>query len=102
LLDAQGLDLYTRALSDSGHVHGVLSMMAAWRLKPLAARLHEIRQPVFMHIGAQDQTVPPALADQACRLLPQAQQHVQAGLGHLAHEQDPAGTSHFILGCCKG
>jgi hypothetical protein len=27
---------------------------------------------------------------------------VQAGLGHLAHEQDPAGTSHFILSCCKG
>jgi magnesium chelatase accessory protein len=101
-LDAQGLDLYTRVLSDSGHVHGVLSMMAAWRLKPLAARLHEVRNPVFMHIGAQDQTVPPALADQACRLLPQAQQHVQAGLGHLAHEQDPQGTAQYILRCCQG
>jgi magnesium chelatase accessory protein len=54
-----------------------------------------------MHIGAQDQTVPPTLADQACRLLPQAQQHVQAGLGHLAHEQDPAGTSQYILHCCQ-
>jgi magnesium chelatase accessory protein len=75
-------------------------MMAAWRLKPLATRLHELRNPVFMHIGAQYQTVPPALADQACRLLPQAQQHVQSGLGHLAHEQDPTGTSQFILGCC--
>lgn len=84
-------------LSDSGHVHGVLSMMAAWRLKPLAARLHEIRQPVFMAIGAHDQTVPPALADEACRLLPQAQQCRQPGLGHLAHEQDPAGTAQLIL-----
>lgn len=96
-LDAQGLDLYTRVLSDSGHVHGVLSMMAAWRLKPLAARLHTLRQPVFMHIGANDQTVPPALADEACQLLAQAQQTVQAGLGHLAHEQDPAGTAQHIL-----
>jgi magnesium chelatase accessory protein len=75
-------------------------MMAAWRLKPLAARLHEIRNPVFMLIGAQDQTVPPALADEACQRLPQARQHLQSGLGHLAHEQDPLGTAHDILRCC--
>jgi magnesium chelatase accessory protein len=99
-LDAQGLSLYTRVLSDSGHVHGVLSMMAAWRLKPLAARLHQIRNPVFMHISAQDQTVPPTLADQACRLMPQAQKWLQPGLGHLGHEEDPAGTVEHILRWC--
>lgn len=100
-LDAQGLDLYTRVLSDSGHVHGVLSMMAAWRIKPLAARLPQLRNPVFMAIGTQDQTVPPALADEACRLLPQAVQWRQAGLGHLAHEEDPVGTAQQILRWCQ-
>jgi magnesium chelatase accessory protein len=99
-LGVQGLDLYTRVLSDSGHVHGVLSMMAAWQLKPLAERLHVLRNPVFMLVGAEDQTVPPALADQACQLLPQAQQLRQAGLGHLAHEQDPQGTAAQILHWC--
>ena len=99
-LDAQGLDLYTRVLSDSGHVHGVLSMMAAWRIKPLAARLSQLHNPIFMAIGAQDQTVPPALADEACRLLPHAVQWRQAGLGHLAHEEDPAGTAQQILRWC--
>jgi magnesium chelatase accessory protein len=99
-LDAQGLDLYTRVLRDSGHVHGVLSMMAAWRLKPLAARLHELRNPVFMAIGANDQTVPPALADEACRRLRQAHKTIQAGLGHLAHEEDPSGTVQPILRWC--
>ena len=99
-LDAQGIALYTRVLSDSGHVHGVLSMMAAWRLKPLAARLQQLRNPVFMAIGEQDQTVPPALADEACRLLPQARQWRQAGLGHLAHEEDPVGTARQILRWC--
>lgn len=99
-LDAQGLALYARLLSDAGHVHGVLSMMAAWRLKPLAARLHQLRNPVFMAIGDQDQTVPPALADDACRLLPQAKKWVQTGLGHLAHEQDPIGTAAQILHWC--
>jgi len=99
-LDAQGLELYTRVLSHSGHVHGVLSMMAAWQLKPLAARLHEIRNPVCMLIGAQDQTVPPALAEAAHARLPQARMQVQTGLGHLAHEQDPQGTAQQILAWC--
>lgn len=99
-LDAQGIELYTRVLSDSGHVHGVLSMMAAWRLKPLAAQLHQLSNPVFMAIGTQDQTVPPVLADQACRLLPQARKWLQSGLGHLAHEEDPVGTAAHILRCC--
>lgn len=100
-LDAPGLALYSRVLSDAGHVHGVLSMMAAWRLKPLAERLHQLRQPVYMAIGDQDQTVPPALADQACHLLPQARAWVQNGLGHLAHEEDPIGTAAQILRWCK-
>ena len=99
-LDAQGVDLYTRVLSDSGHVHGVLSMMAAWRLKPLAERLHEIRNPVRLLIGAQDLTVPPALAHEACQRLPQALQHTQPGLGHLAHEQDPDSTVQHLLKWC--
>jgi magnesium chelatase accessory protein len=99
-LDAQGLDLYTRVLGDAGHVHGVLSMMAAWRIKPLGARLHLLHNPVYMAIGAQDQTVPPALADEACRLMPQARQWLQPGLGHLAHEEDPNGTAAQILHWC--
>jgi magnesium chelatase accessory protein len=99
-LDAQGVALYTRVLSDAGHVHGVLSMMAAWRLKPLAERLHQLRNPVFMGIGTQDQTVPPALAHEACQHLPQAQLWLQPGLGHLAHEEDPLGTAAQILRWC--
>lgn len=96
-LDAQGLDLYTRVLGHSGHVHGVLSMMAAWRLKPLATRLHDIRSPVFMAIGSQDQTVPPTMAHEASLRLPQAKLVMQTGLGHLAHEQDPVGTAQLMV-----
>jgi magnesium chelatase accessory protein len=96
-LDPLGVDLYTRVLSDSGHVHGVLSMMAAWQLKPLAIRLHEIRNPVFMAIGENDQTVPPRLADDVCLDWPQAYKTIQPGLGHLAHEEDPLGTAQLIL-----
>lgn len=96
-LDPLGTELYRRVLSDSGHVQGVLSMMAAWHLKPLTARLHEIRQPVFMAIGSNDQTVLPELAEEGCRHMPHAQIAMQNGLGHLAHEQDPEGTVQLIL-----
>lgn len=99
-LDTQGENLYTRVLSDSGHVHGVLSMMAAWQLKPLSGRLSQIKNPVFMAIGSNDKTIPPALADEACRVLPQAQKMTQTGLGHLAHEEDPEGTVQQILRWC--
>ena len=99
-LDTQGLDLYRRVLSDSGHVHGVLSMMAAWRLKPLAEQLHEIRNPLYLAIGTQDHMVPPAMAHEVCRLVPQAELTLQMGLGHLAHEQDPEGTAQQIVRWC--
>ncbi len=99
-LDAAGVDLYTRVLSDSGHVHGVLSMMADWRLAPLAEALPRIGNPVFMEIGAQDQAVPPALADEACLRMPQAHKQLREGLGHLAHEEDPAGSARQILQWC--
>jgi magnesium chelatase accessory protein len=95
-LDAQGIDLYSSVLRNSGHVHGVLSMMAAWRLKPLAARLQHLRNPVYMAIAGNDQTVSPSLADDACQRMPHAQKIIQQGLGHLAHEQDPMGTAQWI------
>lgn len=100
-LDAQGLDLYTRVLSDSGHAHGVLSMMAAWELKPLAARLNNIKNPVFMLVGDQDQTVPPALSIEAARRMPHSSTITQTGLGHLAHEQAPRQTVQHILRCAQ-
>ncbi|PIT79491.1 alpha/beta hydrolase [Limnohabitans sp. JirII-29] len=96
-LDVQGIELYRSVLRNSGHVHGVLSMMAAWQLKPLAARLHNIRNPVFMAIGSQDQTVPPTMAHEASLRLPQAKLVMQTALGHLAHEQDPVGTAQLVM-----
>lgn len=99
-LDAEGLDLYTRVLSDAGHLHGVLTMMAQWRLPPLSDALPRLRNPVFMDIGACDQAVPPQLAEEACRRMPQALVRLREGLGHLAHEEDPEGTARQILQWC--
>lgn len=96
-LDASGRALYRQVLSHTGHVHGVLSMMAAWDIRPLGQALHTLRNPVFLHIGLQDQTVPPAQADQALQRLPQARCVRLPGLGHLAHEEDPPGAAAQLM-----
>lgn len=96
-LDAQGLALYRQVLTHSGHVHGVLSMMAAWQIRPLAQTLHRLSGPVFLHIGAQDQTVPAQQSDETLQRLPQARRVIVPGRGHLAHEEDPAATAAQLL-----
>ena len=63
----------------------------------LERALPKIKGPVFMHLGANDRTLPAFLADQACALMPQAVKLSFAGLGHLAHEEAPARTSAQIL-----
>ena len=100
-LDAEGLALYQRVFSHSGHVHSVLNMMAAWQLDTLSKSLPQLQNKVSILVGMQDQTVPPSMAHEACKLMPQARVFEQHGLGHLAHEEDPAGTAHLILTHCE-
>jgi magnesium chelatase accessory protein len=100
-LDTEGLALYQSVFSHSGHVHSVLNMMAAWQLNALSSALSQIKNEVAILIGTQDQTVPPSMAHEACTLMPQARLYEQQGLGHLAHEEDPAGTAQTILKICE-
>jgi magnesium chelatase accessory protein len=104
LLDSTGSKLgdmaqsyYQRLLQSPAHVRGVLSMMTAWRLQALERALPQLKGPVFLHLGANDRTIPALQAEQACALMPQAVKHSFAGLGHLAHEEAPARTASQIL-----
>ena len=92
-LDAEGLALYRQVLTHTGHVHGVLSMMAAWQIRPLAQSLHRLSSPVYLHIGDNDLTVPPRQSDEALQYLAHARRVMAPGRGHLAHEEDPVGTA---------
>jgi magnesium chelatase accessory protein len=100
-LDAEGLALYQSVFSHSGHVHSVLNMMAAWQLNSLSSALSQIKNDVAILVGTQDQTVPPSMAHEACKLMPQAHLYEQPHLGHLAHEEDPAGTAQLIFKICE-
>jgi magnesium chelatase accessory protein len=95
-LDAAGIDLYYRLATDKGHVDATLSMMAQWSLDGLMARLGRIDVPVHLIAALGDKAVPPEVSRDAVRQLPQARLTELAGLGHLAHEEDPETIANLI------
>jgi magnesium chelatase accessory protein len=99
-IDAPGRALYQRLVSNPGHVAGALGMMANWDLDSLAGELAQLRTPLDLIVGLNDHTVPPAQADRVLARLPaalQAQCLRLKGLGHLAHEEEPARVADLIL-----
>ncbi|MDH4478363.1 MAG: alpha/beta fold hydrolase [Rhodoferax sp.] len=99
-LDSTGRDLYRKLISNPGHAGAALAMMAHWDLHTLARDLPALRTPLTMVVGAQDVIVPPQLAYRvAAALRQQSPQpvHVLAGLGHLAHEEQPEAVAALLL-----
>ena len=104
LLDSTGSRLSPEAAAHYGvllrnarHVRGVLAMMAAWNLAPLAQRLPDLPAQVHLHIGQADQTIPPSMAEVALRRIPGSTSVAAPGLGHLAHEENPAEVAGHLL-----
>lgn len=95
-LDATGLALYERLLKSPAHIAGTLGMMAAWDLGPLVRALPGMTVPVTLVVGERDRAVPPSQADTVAAKLPEAKVVRLPGLGHLAHEEDPAAVAGFI------
>jgi magnesium chelatase accessory protein len=95
-LDAEGLELYRRLVADPAHAAGALGMMAQWRLEPLQADLPRLKVPLHLVVGEADTTLPPAHARRVQALLPGATCTRLPGLGHLAHEEQPARVAALI------
>jgi magnesium chelatase accessory protein len=89
-IDVVGAKYYTRLFSKSGHCDGAIRMMANWRLEGLGARLGNLTSPVLLASAAKDAAIPKAAVTQAGTLIPGCETLELAGLGHLAHEEDPA------------
>lgn len=89
-LTPEGLALYARLIADRAHVDGTLQMMAQWDVDPLLETLPQIPNRCLLLTGARDLAVPPDTSARAAARLPLARAHGLEGLGHLAHEEDPA------------
>jgi magnesium chelatase accessory protein len=95
-IDAHGLALYERLLRTSGHIGGALALMAHWDLEPLEKALPGLDLPVLLAHGSRDATIPASTSRTVATRLPQAELKVLSGLGHLAHEEQPAPHAALI------
>lgn len=96
VIDAEGLALYRRLASDRAHVDGTLAMMAQWRLDGLLRRLPENPARAVLVAGDRDLAVPPGTSRAAAEAMRGAEVVMLPGLGHLAHEEDPATVADII------
>jgi magnesium chelatase accessory protein len=103
ILDAQGMALYGRLVSNAGHAAGALGMMANWDLLQLANDLPQLKTRVALIVGNNDQTIPPRHANRLAALWSAAPgaapPHLSnfQGLGHLAHEERPDLVANLVV-----
>lgn len=95
-LDATGIELYGRLVRNATHVAGVLEMMSQWELAPLERDLARLRTPTVLVVAGNDRTVPPSEGKRLAAMIPGARLLTLAGLGHLAHEEQPERTAEII------
>ena len=96
-IDARGLSLYRRLAGNAGHVSAALRMMANWDLETLERELPRLKTPLHLLVGSKDRAVAPDKAFDVRRRAPQARITPLSGLGHLAHEENPAMIVEKIL-----
>lgn len=96
-LSREGVDLYARLFSSTGHVAGTLGMMANWELHPLVADLPKLNCDLVLVATLKDKTINVSVAEQSGRLAPRARLVKVPGLGHLAHEEAPATIVQVIV-----
>lgn len=96
-IEARGVDFYARLFRHKGHVAAALGMMANWDLDPLLRDLPRLRPRLVLVVGAADRAVPPTQAERVRQRLPAARIVTLPGLGHLAHEEDPAAIAALVF-----
>jgi len=95
-LDPTGVELYARLFRNPEHVAATLGMMAQWDLRPLARELSELDVPLMLIAGDNDRAVAPEEAERISRRVAGSRVERIAGLGHLAHEEDPAAVATIV------
>ncbi|MBU3671910.1 MAG: alpha/beta fold hydrolase [Sinobacteraceae bacterium] len=100
-LDARGLQLYARLVRAPAHAGAALAMMGVWDVRPLEREIASLATPLRLFVGANDRMILPGEALRVLRLLPQAELTQLPGLGHLAHEEQPALLAQLIIDAAR-
>ncbi len=95
-IDSEGMNLYAQLTANAGHIHGALALMANWDLRALADDLPRMPARLVLVSGTRDGMVPPWEAYRVRALVPKAELISLRGLGHLAHEEQPAQIAAIV------
>lgn len=96
-LKPQQVEWYRRLVGCPGHVSAALNMMANWDLVPLQQALPELAAELVLIGCSEDHTVSCAEAARVHAMLPRSRLLTLGGLGHLAHEEEPAAVAAHII-----
>lgn len=96
-IDARGAEFYGRLFRRAGHCAGAITMMAEWDLDALYKDLPRLSVPMLLIHGDADAAVPLSGVEHVAAMMPGATVEALPGLGHLAHEEDPALVAKRIL-----
>ena len=96
-IEAKGVELYARLLSNPAHVAGALGMMANWDLEALHRDLPKLNVPIALVAARDDTAVPPEAARKIKARVPRGEIERLVGVGHLAHEERPEAICDLIL-----
>jgi magnesium chelatase accessory protein len=88
-IDAEGARWYETLFATSAHCAGAIGMMADWDLAVLQRDLGRLETPLLLVHGSADAAIPLASARAAAAMVRGARIETLAGLGHLAHEEQP-------------
>jgi len=89
-IEPAGVKLYGKLVGNPGHVAAALRMMANWDLEPLLAALPGLKPLLVLAAAEGDRAIPPSVARKVKEIQPKAVIERIPGLGHLAHEEQPA------------
>jgi magnesium chelatase accessory protein len=71
-------------------------MMANWELDGLARDLPRLEPQLVLVVADKDRAVPLSVARKVEKRVPGSRVVMQPGLGHLSHEEQPAGTAGLL------
>lgn len=95
-IDRTGIELYQRLVSTRRHVTAALAMMANWDLAPLVRDLPRLKVPLLLVAGGEDRSISSQQAFDVQERIAGAKVEFLRGLGHLAHEEQPAEIAKLI------
>ncbi len=89
-IDEDGLKFYARLFRSPYHISAALSMMAGWDLENFLEEMARLTCPLSLIACGNDLAVPADSAFRVADRVAAARVTFLRGLGHLAHEEQPA------------